>query len=204
MRSLFLDSVASRKPVLLLFPRRVGSSSPLNQDFVVYFVASPSTRHPSSCFLTAIESHLPLNLGRDLSLSLSLSFELFSAAFSSCVFSSSCSSLSFVLFPWFPVHRCHPSQSSWTTCLGRSFVATLFLRPRSGFRSVGLWGRKNERTNGRKQPRCFSLLPSTSPSLLFSLCFCRSLTFGRSSLVRSFTRSATLRLPRSSPVLYIY
>lgn len=47
-----------------------------------------------------------------------------------------------------------------------------------------------ERTNERTQAaRCFSLLPSTSPSLFLSLCFCRSLTFGRSSLVRSFTRS---------------
>lgn len=52
-----------------------------------------------------------------------------------------------------------------------------------------------ERTNERTQAaRCFSLLPSTSPSLFLSLCFCRSLSVGRRSFARSLARPPSVSL----------
>lgn len=108
--------------------------------------------------------------------------------------------------------------------LARSSGASLFLLSHSRFRSVGLWGRKNERTNERASERTVGWTDermdgrtdgrnwrgALTLSPLSSSSFSRSRAVGRRSFVRWFARSLAqslghpLRLPRSSPVLYIY
>lgn len=140
------------------------SPSPLNEDETSSFISSLHLRPaiPLRVSWTAIESHLPLK-PRARSLSRSCSPLRFpSVPFPLHPYSPS--PLLLLLPPRVsPVHRCHPSQSSSATSLGCSsasrrffFVLTL------GFRSVGLWGRKNQRT---RTDASTEMLPSPPPLL---------------------------------------
>lgn len=75
--------------------------------------------------------------------------------------------------------------------LARSSAASLFLLSHSGFRSVGLWGRKNERTNERANGRTDER-NWRGASLSFSLSsFSRSRLVAARSFVRLLARSVT-------------
>lgn len=190
-----LVSISSRKP---LSPGRIFVV--LDEDGTSSFISSLHLRPavPLRISWTAIEPRSPLGLRAGLR-----SPKLPSAAFS--VFLSLSSAL-----PGFPVHRCHPSPSSPATFfvhghLARSSAASLFLLSHSRFRSVGLWGRKNERASermdGRTDERTNGRTDATGEVLL-SLSH-RSLALGRSPLVRSFAYSLAQSLGHpSSPSLF--
>lgn len=136
-----LVSITLRKPAPPVVPSQSRISIALDVDgTLVYFVASPSTRRPSSCFLdrrrVALSPSSPPTSGRNLSPELPTVARFLSSTLLSPPRAE------------FPVHRCHPSQSSPATSFARAVSLAppplLFLRPHSGFRSVGLWGRKNE------------------------------------------------------------
>ena len=149
-----LVSISLRKP--LLFPRWVGSPS-LSTETGPRRLFRPFTFdpcRPSSYFLDRHRAALSSRSSGG-PLSLSLSSKLPSDAFSVLLFS--------LLSPRATRVSC-PSLSSVSVFTGDFFRPRylarsspprqlVFLLSHSGFRSVGLWGRKNERTNERTSER---------------------------------------------------
>ena len=163
----------------------------LDGDGTSSFISSLHLRPMSSLFVfPGPPSSRPLLsfFGR-ASLSLSLSSKLPSDAFSVLLFS--------LLSPRATRVSC-PSLSSVSVFTGDFFRPRylarsspprqlVFLLSHSGFRSVGLWGRKNERTNERTNERANDRTDATGEAFL-SLSH-RSLALGRSPLVRSLAYS---------------
>lgn len=181
-----LVSISSRKPLSFLRWERIFVT--LDEDRTSSFISSLHLRPavPLRISWTAIEPRsFPSAFGRDFSL-------------------PSCPLLRFLSSSPFPprypgflsiaVIRLRLRRRLFSTTSSRSILraASLFLLSHSGFRSVGLWGRKNERTsertNGRTQlARCSSLF-------LIVL----SLSVGRRSFVRSFAYSLAQSLGHPS------
>lgn len=120
------------------------------RDLAVYFVASPSTRRSLFVFPEpAIGSRTPL-ASRPRAGPASRPPARFLSSSPLPLFSSFTPHRSGL-----PVHRCHPSPSSSATSfvprpLAHSSAAPVFLRSLAlGFRSVGLWRRKNQRASER-------------------------------------------------------
>jgi len=184
-----LISISPRKPLLFSLDR---ISVALDEDGTSSFISSLHLRPtvPLRISWTAIEPRSPLGLRTR-----SLSTDLPSAAFS--VFLSPRLSPRYPGFLSIAVIRLRLRRRLFSPRhLARSSAVPLFLLSHSRFRSVGLWGRKNERTS----ERTVGQTQLARRSSLFPIVL--SLSVGRRSFVRSLYSLAQSLGHPPSPSLF--